>query len=230
MNNIKHEKFLEDIVCRMIENWKNFTWDSKNEITSKFCDYVNEITPIRKVINFAYNFHEFDIDEEIKSEYVGDKFVMFNLNERELVEKINLLIKNVIYNENKFITDFLIDYAEENNFVKNIEEDTINEMIKLIIDVPEAVIIADKNLKKLITDNKLYKDNVDKINKDNICFLDELENCIIQLDFRLRSFDFLNMENIGIGVIKSEYFFVMHDSIDIYSKGPIDEFISVIKT
>ncbi len=219
------------MVCRIIENWKNFTWESKGEIATKFCSYVDEISPIRKVINFSFKSWDFDYKKAKKNngEGVGDNFIMFDLNETELREKVDELIKNVIYNENKFITDFLIDYAEENNFVKNIEEDTINEMIKLLIDVPEAVIIADKNLKKLVTSNKLYKDNIGEINKDNICFLDKVENCIIQLNLRVGSFDILNLQSIGVGTDELKNWFAMHNIMYLFFQDPFSEFISVYK-
>lgn len=229
MKNDKYENFLDDIVCRIIECWENFNWDSKNEIEFKFCDYVFGISPIRKVINFSFKSWDFDHKKAKKIGGVSDNFTMFDLNEKELREKIDKLVKNVIYKENKYIADFLIDYADENNFIKNIGEDTIDEMINFLIDVPEAVIIADKNLKKLITNNKLYKNNSDVINKNNICFLDEVENCIIQLDFRLGSFNIFNPEAVGVGSNELDYWFTMYDSMDLFFQDPFGKFISVYK-
>lgn len=231
MNNSKHEKFLEDIVCRIIENWKNFTWDSKNEITCKFCNYVDEISPIRKVVNFSFNSSDFDCYISKKEDYIGKGFRMVDFkNKQAVVEKVDELIKNIIYKENKYITDFLIYYAYgEGGCINVIEEDTIDELINFLINVPEAVIIADKNLKKLITNNKLYKSNFDVINKDNICFLDEVKNHIIRLDFRIGSFNILNVCDIGVGGNELDYWFTMHNGVDLYFQDPFDKFISVYK-
>lgn len=63
------------------------------------------------------------------------------------------------------------------------DENTTEKLINFFMKVSDGVLIVDKNLKPMLTDDKLYKNNSDKIDKDRICYLDEIKNCIIQLDF-----------------------------------------------
>lgn len=240
-NNIKIEYGLEDLASRIMrtrDNYGRLVVDGDDvcytegtvDLIHRAGDYLVQNSPVRKIIPFRYSGEYPPYNGGKDTISFSEEIVVSELkDEGELKEKLNELIKKLIIEESKFITNFLINFAEKNNSISSMGESTIEKIVDILINSPEIVIIADENLKEMITCNKLYEDNVDIINEDNICFLEELEDYIIQIDYSKGSFGIFHITMAFNGGDDSEHNFSMlcNEYIDLQSTN--SDFISAIK-
>ncbi|WP_225370702.1 hypothetical protein [Methanobrevibacter arboriphilus] len=165
MNGNENESILEDIVSRIMENSRNFSLELKSDIGVMLNEYINQFSPIRKLVSFnnsPASYAKSTVSEEIIIPELGNKY--------DLKEEINNLVKNIISRENEFIITHLIKYAKENDLMEDNSEHAILKAVNHYLQTPESHIIAGKSLKSTIMDSEIYKDNIDMIDIDDICF------------------------------------------------------------
>lgn len=219
-----NKSILKNTATKIVENVDNYCEKTRIEIINELKEYMDQNSSMRKIIHF----YEADLKygHDIKNcTNISDKINIFELkNEEKIKEKLIETLNKMIREENKFIINHLLNHAKENQLIKNMGKYNIEKMLEYSIYEPRVVLIADKNLKSGITNNGLYK-------YDNICFLDELEDSIIQIDFTKglldvfeTSFFFNSWHN------SKERIFIMHNPEEISFKAHNKDFISVIKT